>query len=159
MATLGADMLRLAVLLLSFAIVTGVSAADTPSDPVFTAHSLRCEFGRGHMASWTRDAHQLVVKEETFSDPPGPLIFDNIDLTEGTARFVGTVGASDVTVSVSQTGLWLIERTPADNFNMITVFATNILAPEYPAVMSRHVIIGDEPMPSQYYGTCRVNAG
>jgi hypothetical protein len=83
------------------------------------------------MASWTRDTHQLVVKEETFSDPPGPLIFDNIDLTEGTARFVGTVGASDVTVSVSQTGLWLIERTPADNFNMITVFDTNILAPEY----------------------------
>jgi hypothetical protein len=149
-------MVRLWVLLLPFVIVTGASAADTTSDPVFSARSLRCEFGRGQMASWTRDTHELVIKEETFGDPPTPLVFDNIELTEGTARFVGIIGASDVTVSMSQTGLWLIERTPADNFNMITVFATNMLAPEYPAVMSRHVMIGGEPVPSQYYGTCRV---
>jgi hypothetical protein len=79
-----------------------------------------------------------------------------IHLTEGTARFVGNIGASDVTASASESGLWFLERTPAGNFNMITVFATNILAPAYPAVMSRHVIIGGEPVPSQYYGTCRV---
>jgi hypothetical protein len=94
-------------------------------------------------------------KEGTFSDPPNSLVFDNIDLTEGTARLAGNIGASDVTTSASESGLWFIERTPSGNFNLVTVFTTSTMAPEYPAVMSRHVVIGGEPLPSQYYGTCR----
>jgi hypothetical protein len=149
-------MIRLGVHLLSLTIVTGALAADIPSDPLFAARSLRCEFDRGHAASWNTDTYELVIKEGTFSDPPTPLVFDNIDLTEGTARFVGNIGASDVTASASESGLWFLERTPAGNFNLVTVFATSTMAPEYPAVMSRHVVVGDEPVPSQYYGTCRV---
>jgi hypothetical protein len=85
-------MVRRGVCVLSLTIVTGASAADIPSDPMFNARSLRCEFDRGHAASWNTHTHELVIKEGTLSDPPTPLVFDNIDLTEGTARFAGPTG-------------------------------------------------------------------
>jgi hypothetical protein len=153
-------MVRLGVLLLSLTIGTGALAADIPSDPLFSARFLRCEFGRGHSASWTRDTQGLVIKEGSFSNPPTIIVLDSIDLTERTARFVGNIGASNLNAWASENGLWFLERTLAGNFNLITVFATNTIAPEYPAVMSRHVTaIGDEPIASQYYGTCRVLLG
>jgi hypothetical protein len=147
-------------LLALFILVPLVALADDANKAaLFGARTLRCELGPGNVAAWSEGTHEVVIDKGTFNDPPSPEIIDNIDLTAGRARMVGNVGASNVTATATDSGILFVERTLAGNFVVTTVFATDFLAPWYPAVQSRHVLMGDEPMPSQYYGKCRILPG
>jgi len=127
---------RTAMIIIAATLTSGALHAETPK-------ALKCQFPKGV----TYDGGKLEEDaQKDFS-----LIFDSIDLTKGTARLIGNIGASDVVVIANASTLNFIEVTPVGYLNVTTLFHL----PEMPAVHSRHVVIIDEPMPSQRYGTCK----
>lgn len=72
-------------------------------------------------------------------------------------RVSGNAGEEPVNVSRSRKALNIIERTLMGNLNTTTIFAGGRGAGEgYYAVTSRHISIEGEPVPSQYFGVCRI---
>lgn len=154
-------MWRAAVLIQTILIAGLASAqaeqADAEYERLIAAETLRCLFDEGHGATWNEDG--AVASESR--GPFGPLVFDSIEILKGTARLIGNAGAEDVTVILSLNGLTFVEQTPTGSLNITTVYAEAVETlgtglDVFMAVTSRHIAINFVPLPSQYYGSCRV---
>lgn len=133
-----------------------------------SAKSIECYFPQGSFANWK--GKSMKLEEDRFSNA---IHFDNIDSSgKRRARLIGNMGATDVLVFASPTGITFIEQTEIGNFIYTTVFPsylgdkkinsepsknTFLFQKAYIAVTSRH---GYHPltgaMPSQFHGYCRI---
>ena len=144
--------LIIALILISLFCANVVGAEDELFSRLLGAKCLKCSFKEGVSTSW----HGKGVKVES-DQWKGDTIFDSIDIKQGKARIVGNQGASDVILIGSPSGVTFVESTGIGNMVFTTVFpfykpGTN----EFCAVMSRHMNLMTEALPSQYYGTCKV---
>jgi hypothetical protein len=141
-----------ACVLMVLVSATHAQQADEVLTRLLRARSLRCEFQAGTQASW--DGGSLKLKQVTAGEG-GRMTFDSIDTRAGKARMIGNVGAVDVRVLMTVTGLTFVEETHFGNLNFTTVFGSYDSSRRVIAVSSRHQDING-PFPSQYHGTCSV---
>jgi len=144
--------LYISLIFVSLFCANVVVAENEVFSRLLDAKCLKCSFKEGVSTSW----HDKGVKVES-DQLKGDTIFDSIDINQGKARIVGNQGASDVILIGSPAGITFIESTGFGNMAFTTVFpfykpGTN----EFCAVMSRHMNLMTEALPSQYYGTCKV---
>jgi len=137
--------------LFPFLYGSGLSADDDIFLRLLKIKCLKCKFKEGVTANW-----QPMGVEKKSGQWQGDTVFDSIDLKKGKARIIGNQGASDVIVTTTPSGITFIETTGFGNMVFTTVFplckpGTN----EFYAVMSRHMNLTEEALPSQYYGTCK----
>lgn len=120
------------------------------------AKTIRCSLGKGCTADWTKGDPNLTVDKWREKPEDCIMIFDSIDLRNGTARFVGALGSVDARVTASPQGITFIERTPSGNLAITTIFASYKKdTKNHIFVHSRHLNMGVAPLPSQYHGTCK----
>jgi hypothetical protein len=118
------------------------------------AKCLKCSFKEGVSTSWHAKDKGVKIESNQWK---GDTIFDSIDIKQGKARIIGNQGSSDIILIESLSGITFIEKTDIGNMVFITVFP--LYKPgtdQFCAVMSRHMNLITEALPSQYYGTCRV---
>jgi hypothetical protein len=147
--------MRCFLLLLAVAVVPSLHAQDETLSRLQTSRSLKCTFPIGSVADWKASG---PVMER---DPKGmSLHYDAIEWNGKRARLIGNQGAGDVGTITGLAAITFVELTPVGSVNVTTVFAAyQPGTTDFIAVTSRHVgtgIPGLPPVPSQYYGSCRV---
>ena len=130
--------------------------SSTAQTPFAEIESLKCNFPfRAGTESWMlgNDPEILVHEDQTFE-----FYLDSIDVETNSARLIGNVAATDVTALRTSAGFHFIETSSAGNMHLLTVFAGDSAAPLgwFRAVYSRHLVLLDQVVPSQNYGTCQV---
>ena len=123
------------------------------------AKTLKCYLGKGSAANWDAgDVEIKMVKEYSKKQEDCIMIFDSIDLKNDKARLIGNQGSTDVMAFATVGGVTFIEQAGGGSVFVTTIF------PKYKKgsnellfVHSRHFAgFVSGPMPSQYYGTCRI---
>lgn len=147
--------MRVLMVLMLSAVSPALGQEPNNLERLTGTRSLRCEFSVGAMANWGDRGARLEEQRSGFT-----LHFDAIDLGAGTARLIGNQGAVDVGATRSGPAITFVEFTPIGYIMVTTVFASyQPGSAHFTAVTSRHLgfgIPGPPPMPSQYYGACRV---
>jgi hypothetical protein len=124
------------------------------------AMMIRCDFKPGATGFWANQNLNVSL----FQWQGGPITFEVVDLGAGTARMLGSDGATgsqegviDVMVTATNTGLHFSAFTPTRILVVATVFANLDASGRYRAVMSRH---GSptfyENISEQNYGSCDI---
>lgn len=134
--------------LLVLAPSSGLAAQQPP--PLFAARTLRCMFTVTATADMDKDTPVARVTPSTFE-----LIFDQVDLKNGSARLIGNIGASDVMVIRGDNGLTFVEGTQSGVIQVTAVYTGALADGRFKAVASRHTGAFGMPIPSQAYGACR----
>ena len=99
----------------------------------------RCSF-----TSYVDAEEQIVKPIENFG-------FDILVENDDEGKLIGNGGSSNVEIRFGNAGqLNVIEMTPSGNMN-----TTSLHSDSLKAVHSRHVVIGNKPKWSQYYGRCK----
>jgi len=145
-------------LVISLLLISSVvSAEDDVFSKLVKARTIRCHLGKGAFAEWKNGKVEIEISRWSKSPEACILIFDSIDLKAGKARIIGNQGARDVIALATPTGITFIEKTPAGNINVTTVFAKyNDGSGDFTFVHSRHLMLIEGPLPSQYYGVCEI---
>jgi hypothetical protein len=124
-----------------------------PPNPLASAKTLKCSFTLYAAVRWDTKPPQVLSNSQEFT-----FQIDAIDQKKKRARIIGSSGATgEAAIALTQTGLNVIETTPAGNLNMTTVFLGDGQGPSFRAAHSRH--LGDDagpPRVSQNYGSCEV---
>jgi hypothetical protein len=143
--------MRTVIALVVLSVFSPAWASDAAHEQLLRAKSLKCTFGPGTVADWEKGKPKLE------SDNFGKAVnYDAIDLKNGSARVIGSSGASDLAVTAGAYGLTFIERF-IGGISITTVFSDYKKGSrEFVAVLSRHVGVMGPPIPSQYHGTCIV---
>ena len=121
------------------------------------AKSLRCTFQLGASGTWKKDG----TPETAVGPSTLVLLFDAINVDEGTAQLKnGTVG-TEIIVRSSEGYLNLIQSFRTGPLYTTTVFEKNQTGGKFKAVHSRHEyftvpLAGSTSSPEQYYGECEV---
>jgi hypothetical protein len=125
---------------------------------LFDAVRISCQFGPGHGAQWKNGQATTV----TSSWQGGPITYDQIAMSEGSAMMVGSEGATGsktgevkVRVAATKTGLHFSSFVPRGDLISTTVFATQDEKQRFIAVMSLHST-GFNYNSSQFHGVCDV---
>lgn len=126
-------------------------AADDAFSALLSAKSLKCTLGPGAVGIW--GTKSVNIDKDKWNTP---IHFDSIDVKAGKARIIGNVGADDISVIVTSAGITFVEQTGSGNLVFTTVFGSYLKGTnEFFVVSSRHMLIMDKPLPSQYHGTCK----
>lgn len=125
-------------------------ASSNPAD-LLQARSLRCEFGPGATGDLRSTSPSFQLSPGGMG---GTMDFDSISVTQGRARFLGNNASVDVGVMMQGSTLNFFEFTASGSPIVTTVFSNQTQAGRFPAVMSRHVSIVGQPIPSQWLGSC-----
>ncbi|MBN1184898.1 MAG: hypothetical protein JXB49_21615 [Bacteroidales bacterium] len=140
------------LLLLPFVYTNAIYADDDIFPRLLGAKCLKCSFKEGVSTSW--HAEGVEIESDQWKSE---IIFDSIDIKQGKARIVGNQSASDIILIGSPSGITFIENTGIGNMVFITIFPFYRPGTDhFCAVMSRHMNLITEALPSQYYGTCIV---
>jgi hypothetical protein len=142
------------IIFLIFSPIVQAQQVDNPIYRLINAESIGCELDKGTQASW--DSGKLKLIRSNFGKD-GKVIFYSIDTKKGKARIIGNVGAEDVAVLITPSGLTFVEQTGFGNLNFTTIFAAYDSSSfhRFIAVSSRHMNFNG-PFPSQYHGTCAI---
>ncbi len=148
--------MRLATVMLGMTMLLGAEQVLAQAPDAFkqllAARSLKCMYGPGSVADW--EGGRLKLRLVDGGQPEAH--FDSIDLPKQTARLISNIGATDVKVLLSLSGISFLEETGSGNFNFTTVFAESSSEGGFIVVTSRHVNLLSRPLVSQYHGTCKV---
>ena len=129
---------------------------SAPLNALLSALTVRCDFDPGAGAYWSvGDIHTHGV-----SYSGGEIVYQAIDIGDGTAQMAGTPGATgsstgeiDVRVAANNAGLHFVGFTPAGSLVVTSVYASVDQSGRYMAVMSSHgQAAGHESI--QVYGAC-----
>ncbi len=135
----------------------GAQAPAEPPNPLLTVKRLKCRFPTASAAAWKSGDPQVQIRTQE-------LLFDitNIDVSDGTAEYLGTAGRAFVTAVLSGWSLYFVENS-VGQLNVTTVFAQEASPKRLKAVHSRHgylqMTVGRyiaEPSVSQNYGDCEI---
>ena len=148
---------RLVLMTLLCAVVLSCSHAYAETDEdiaAFTSlngsRSLKCTYT---LASNTQGKGRGVVVK---SVKEGLIvIFDSINYEHRTAKVIGNQLTSDVQVLPTASGLSFLELTPSGNVIITTVFPAYAGDKKFSAVMSKHILMMGDAIPSQWHGTCK----
>lgn len=149
-------MLTMIKFILAIAIIISPQLiyAQKSEDRIFTkllnAKSLQCSFIKGYSGVWESGGLDISKGEMP------PLIFDSVNLKTSTARLIGNVGGTDVSVTATLKGLTFIEQTTTGNLNFTTVYGDIADDGDFITVHSRHLSIFGQPYSSQFHGTCKI---
>ncbi|MCC7131794.1 MAG: hypothetical protein IT352_04070 [Gemmatimonadales bacterium] len=140
-------------------LTRATSAQATRGDPFGGIRALRCEFRAVATYDWQSEEPQPAVTTE-----PMDFVIDGIDAQAGSARMIGNAGATDLVLVRGVDVLSFIERTPAGNLMVTSIFfvpqavrkraGRELPEGSFEAVHSRHFSL-ITPFPSQRYGHCR----
>jgi hypothetical protein len=144
--------MRTGIVVLGAVLLAGQAVAAEPPGGVLAAKTMRCKVDKGAVSEPEKWGEVSTVRW----GKKNVLHFDAIDIKKGKARIIGGAGGADVLVIPGRGGLHFIERTPSGNMVLRTVFAGAVGPRRYRYVTSRHVNLPGGPLPSQYYGTCKV---
>ncbi|MGH8542115.1 MAG: hypothetical protein ACREX3_00375 [Gammaproteobacteria bacterium] len=139
-------------LLLSF-IPALADSQEAAQKLLRTVRSLKCDFPQGYIINLATSP----IQRDTASS--STVVYDAIDRTQGSARFIGNVGTSDLQVIVGTNTLTFVEWVPTGT-PMVTVVYGQFRkgSRELLAVTSRHLGHSGLEKPvitvGQYYGTC-----
>jgi hypothetical protein len=135
-------------------------AQDKTAEPpniLTSVKALKCRFPAATSATWKagEPVAQTKTQEMLFT-------ISEIDVTDGTAEFLGTAGRSYVTAVLSGWSMYFVESS-VGQLNVTTVFAQEASPKKLKAVHSRHgylqMQVGryiSEPSVSQNYGDCEI---
>ncbi len=121
------------------------------------AKSLRCTFRLNSTGSWTKDG----TAEAKVGPSTLVLLFDAINIDEGTAQLKNGTVSTDVIVRASEGYLNLIQSFRTGPLYTTTVFEKGQAGGKLKAVHSRHEyftvpLAGSTSSPEQYYGECEI---
>ena len=117
----------------------------------FAASTYRCAFPVNASVDMRASPLKPVVSQGPFD-----LIFDQVDVQKGTGRLIGNQGGEDVVVVPATEAITLVERVASGILQITVIFAAKNTDGSLRAVHSRHTVaLGGEPIPSQYYGSCK----
>jgi hypothetical protein len=140
--------------------VDASNRAEKARDDLKNAMMIRCEFKPGATGYWQNQNLSVSL----FEWQGGPVTFEVVDLSAGTARMLGSDGATgsqegviDVMVTATSTGLHFSAFTPTRVLVVATVFANMDRSGRYRAVMSRHgTPMFYDNISEQNYGSCDI---
>ena len=151
------DNLRVAIAAVVLLVAPPAHADAAGQGRTAAAKSIRCTFSLNATGTWKKDAlPDAVVKESALV-----LVFDSINIDEGTARLrSGSVG-SEIIVRLSGGYLHFIQQFRTGPLYTTTVFDKGPSGGKLKAVHSRHEYFevplpGATSSPEQYYGECEV---
>lgn len=128
-----------------------------PPNILTSVKSLKCRFPAATTATWKNGEVQAQTKTQEML-----FTISEIDVTDGTAEFLGTAGRSYVTAVLSGWSMYFVESS-VGQLNVTTVFAQEASPKKLKAVHSRHgylqMQVGryiSEPSVSQNYGECEI---
>lgn len=131
------------------------SGAGDPASRLRGVRSLRCTY-TSSVATWVRSGHRSFEQTNDKSSA----VYDDINLSKGTARIVANSGASDLVLwRDRQDNLWMLERTPSGNEVVTTVFPMYAEGTdEFVVLESRHslAIGGQSALGETAFGTCKI---
>src|SRR4026209_1182235 len=135
-----------------------VRAQDKEPPNILTSvKALKCRFPAATTATWKNSEVQAQTKTHEML-----FTISEIDVTDGTAEFLGTAGRSYVTAVLSGWSMYFVESS-VGQLNVTTVFAQEASPKKLKAVHSRHgylqMQVGryiSEPSVSQNYGECEI---
>jgi hypothetical protein len=144
--------------------LAGLALAPRPLDAqsqsrLTTARSIRCSFPTGASGTWTRDGMpQGAVKPTKLV-----LIFDEINVDEGTARLRSGSGGAEIAVKFAGGYLNFMQAFRTGPLYTTTVFDKETTAGRFKAVHSRHEYFSTPlpdatSTPEQYYGECEIQS-
>jgi len=128
-----------------------------PPNILTSVKALKCRFPAATSATWKNGEVQAQTKTQEML-----FTISEIDVTDGTAEFLGTAGRSYVTAVLSGWSMYFVESS-VGQLNVTTVFAQEASPKKLKAVHSRHgylqMQVGryiSEPSVSQNYGECEI---
>ena len=128
-----------------------------PPNILASVKALKCRFPAATSATWKNGEVQAQTKTQEML-----FTISEIDVTDGTAEFLGTAGRSYVTAVLSGWSMYFVESS-VGQLNVTTVFAQEASPKKLKAVHSRHgylqMQVGKfiaEPSVSQNYGECEI---
>jgi len=128
-----------------------------PPNVLTSVKALKCRFPTATTATWKNGEVQAQTKTQEML-----FTISAIDVTDGTAEFMGTAGRSYVTAVLSGWSMYFVESS-VGQLNVTTVFAQEASPKKLKAVHSRHgylqMQVGryiSEPSVSQSYGECEL---
>jgi hypothetical protein len=128
-----------------------------PPNILASVKALKCRFPAATSATWKNGEVQAQTKTQEML-----FTISEIDVTDGTAEFLGTAGRSYVTAVLSGWSMYFVESS-VGQLNVTTVFAQEASPKKLKAVHSRHgylqMQVGryiSEPSVSQNYGECEI---
>ena len=144
--------------------LAGLALAPPPLDAqsqsrLTTAQSIRCSFPIGASGTWTADGTpQGAVKPTKLV-----LIFDQINVDEGTARLRSGSTGAEIAVKFAGGYLNFMQAFRTGPLYTTTVFDRETTAGKFKAVHSRHEYFstplpGATSNPEQYYGECEIQS-
>ncbi|HLL27288.1 MAG TPA: hypothetical protein VKT73_06515 [Xanthobacteraceae bacterium] len=120
--------------------------------------TLTCQFTSGTTGRFDSDWDVKVASDRV------DFTIDSIDMTQARAKIVSAFGMSSVLLFRGNNSLNFLELMPDGNQAFTTVFFSAKRAGRqpgsldwYPAVHSRHMMIGNYPVVSHYRGYCQGN--
>jgi hypothetical protein len=128
--------------------------AETEENIAFTSltgsRSLKCTYTLASNTRWKGRGVQVKSVNE------GMIVsFDSINYEHRTATVRRNQLTSDVQVLPTASGISFLELTPSGSVIITTVFPAFADDEKFTAVMSRHVLMMGDPVPSQWHGTCK----
>ena len=128
-----------------------------PPNILTSVKALKCRFPAATTATWKNGEVQAQTKIQEML-----FTISEIDVTDGTAEFLGTAGRAYVTAVLSGWSMYFVESS-VGQLNVTTVFAQEASPKKLKAVHSRHgylqMQVGKfiaEPSVSQNYGECEI---
>jgi hypothetical protein len=114
--------------------------------------SFRCSFSDGVTSTFSSG----TISTKRGSQMTDDLVFDQINVANGTGRVIGNAGAEDVRVFQGSNSIHVIEYTRTRNLIVTTIYLqVDQARAALPAVHSRHNHL-TSAIPSQSVGYCRV---
>jgi hypothetical protein len=150
----GMDIWKTKLVLVLLIVFSNVCLGNIKGNELITATTIKCQIGKGMFTVWDKNGPSMKASTWSKSKEDSTLIFDSIDLKNGTARLIGS-GSTDVQAIKISKGITFAEYT-GGGINILTVFSKPLTnTQQYPMVYSRHLTLID-PMTSQYNGTCKI---
>jgi len=133
--------------ILAFACVALAAVAQEVSPDLASARTLSCKFGGGTRTTWV--AGQPKTVEARLDDE---VVFDSIDLANGTVRVMASVRIDQAHVALSPVGMFVVDARPGV-IEMMTIFPK--AADGSFAAVDMRQLNSAGPSTEQYFGSCR----
>jgi hypothetical protein len=127
---------------------------SSASAALAAAKKVSCDFPLYARGGWKEAEPEAEVKRTSLS-----FRFEDVDSDGGTARAIGSFGASDIIVRLTVTALHFVQSFRDGPLYITTILARQVKNGRFLAVHTRHEyaeidLPGFTSKPEQYYGTC-----
>jgi hypothetical protein len=131
---------------LIFACAVLGAAAQEVSSELASVRGLQCKFGGGTRTTWA--SGEPKTSEARLDNE---IVFDSVDLAQGTVRVLASVRIGNAHVAISPVGMFVLDARPGV-IDMTTIFPSRASDGNYAAVLTRQL---SGPTSEQYFGTCK----